>query len=652
MIVPKLPTAQIKQFFVDIQDFGGGTLTNTNESRANKKYAVESNNMEQYSDGVWRTRPGLNYYGSVLTATPDGAIEFEQADGSREIIAVANGTAYKSSDGGAWSSISGATFTTGYRPYFLQTRGRLYISNRTDPLAYYNGSNLIKFTALTDPSAPTGTLTTLTTGSYNNYYRIVSVNSVGFTAPSASLLKTTNKHRDTWTSTEKIALAWSTVTGTEYYQVYWGEFDGEELLIGEVATNSFDDTGNANYPVNEYIETPDDNTTAAPKFGPMELSGNRMWGTYDPDNEWRVYFSGTGVDFGKFSSFYGGGYIDLEKGGRYKPVQISHYRTGKGDPIITVLCKSPDGQGVTFQVELTSTTIGSGATATTFTVPVAYKIVGSIGSDAPAGVIKAGNALMFPNKKGVYFLQNQAQMFQVLSSDDATKNIRNKWEGINQAQISNIAGYYKPPRAYYSVALGSANDTTIVYDFELRNWVWAWNVGFKQFFEYTESNGTTRFLGVPTTGTKLVEISDNYIGDFGSPFYQSYISPLIPISSDKTDKAKVKYAVFEIGSLQGSVSCQVLGLTDSGTISAIASVETDSTVGTSGWGDDSFSDILFSDTSDTPTTFTQSTKTIYVRVNERLKAIQFKVSSSDLSRYEILRIQAKGTLIPGRPSYN
>lgn len=650
MIVPKLPTTKVKEFFVDITKFDGGTLTNVNPARSDKKFAYETVNLEQYADGVWRTRPGTQYYGTDLPTNPDGSTEFETAAGVRELIAIANGIAQKSTDGGSWSDILGATFTAGYKPYFMQSRNNLYVSNRVDPFAVYNGSSFTKFTALTTPSAPTATLTTLSSGSFANFYRIVAVNTVGFTEPSASLSKPTNKHRDNWTTGEKASLSWSAVTGATGYQIFWGEYDGEENLIAEVGEGitSFDDTGAANFAVNTYVETPDDNTTAAPKFGPMEISGNRMWGTYDPDNEWRVYFSGVGVDFARFSTFYGGGYIDLEYGGRFKPVSIVHYRTGKGDPIVTVLCKSPDGQGTTFQIELTTVTIGS----ETGTVPVASKIVGSIGSDSPGAVVKAGNNLMFPNKKGVYFLRNQAQLFQILSSDDATQNIRNKWNGINQEEIHNIAGYYKPPKTYFCVAVGSTNDTTTVYDFEHNNWNWAWSIGFKQLLEYTDSTGTTHFLGVPTSGTKLVEISDNFVGDFGVAFYQSYISPLLAVSSDKTDTAKVKYAIFEIGNLQGSITCEVLGLNDDGQVSSLASKSATSTTGTSGWSDDAFSDILFSDTSDTPTTFTLSTLSIPVRVGKRLKAIQFKVYSSTLTRMEILRIQAKGIVIPGKPKYN
>lgn len=662
MKVYPLPAAKVKQYFVDMKNFNGGTMTNGSEAETNPKYAIQSNNLIQgLLTGKWKTRPGTNYYGTAITgvSTIDGGIEYEKDNGdgtfTRYAIVIGGGKMWKSEDGGAWTEVTGATFTSGYKPYFLQTDKKLFVSNRHDPFAYFDGTNLNVYTAISTPSAPSGmTRTTLTTGSFNNYYRVVIVNAIGFTDPSASLSAPTNKHRDYWASGEAVNFNLPAIgTGTGF-QIYWGEVDGEELKIVELpaTATTFSDTGQTNYPINEYQETPDDNTTAAPKFGPMEMSGNRLWGTYDPDNHWRVYGSGTGTDFGRFSSFYGGFYIDLEYGGRYKPVSIVHYRTGKGDPIVTVLCQSPDGQGTIFQVELTSITIGSGATSTTFVVPVAYKIVGSTGADAPYSVIKAGNKIMFGNKKGAFFLQNQAQMFQVLDSPDSTAPIRNQWQAINQSKVGDIAGYFRPPVAYFSVAVGSDNDRTILFDFEKGNWNWAWTIGFKSFFEYTDSSSNTHFLGIPTSGNKLVEISDSYLGDFGVAFNQSYISPLIPVSDDKTDSAKVRYAIAEFGHLFGTVWFEVLGMSDDGTVSSIASDSADSTVGTSGIGDDEFSDFLFSDTEDVPTTFTTSSQKITLRVGSKIKAIQFKVYSNTLASWELLRIQAKGIIMSGRPKYN
>lgn len=649
MIVPRLPKVNLRSFFERIDNFSGGTNTLTNQARSDKKYAIESTNLYQVQDRIWKTRPGTSYYGQAISGATniDGAYPYLKTDGTEELIAIGDdGVAYKSTDGGSWSSISGATFTGGIKPFFVQINNRLYIANGTDDLTYYDGTSLNTYSALSNPSAPSGAgRTTLTTGSYNNYYRVVAVNDIGYTEPSASLNIATNKSRDAWETGENVYFTMPSVANATGYQIFYGERDGEEVYLGEVATGVSTFTDDGSLQPNPYIETPNDNTTSAPKFRSMEVSGNRIWATYDPNNKYRVYYSGTGQYLGYFSPFYGGGYVDLEKGGRNTPVGVTHYRDGKGNPMITVLCSSPDGQGTIFQLELTSVSIGD----TEFTVPASYKIVGSIGADSPYSIVKAGDNVIFANKRGAYALRNKQQIFNVLSSDDLTAPVRNKWEALNGSKVKDIATYYKAPRLYISVAVGSENDTTAIFDLERNNWSWSWSIGYNQFLEYTDSTGITRLLAVPTTGNKLVEITDNANTDLGNAFYQSYISPLIPVDKDKTTKAKVKEAIFELGSLRGTVTCEIVGLQENKQVASLGSVQKSATTGTTGWGSDLFSTTLFGDTGGVPTVFSESTTPIKVRINKKLYAIQFKVYSTTAgTSFEILSLQAKGILQPSR----
>ena len=151
---------------------------------------------------------------------------------------------------------------------------------------------------------------------------------------------TVSKTRDNWgtAGTSYITVTWSKVTGATGYNVYYlDDTNGgtEHRYIGSVAqpsgaTVSFTDYGEEESPMNTFVIVPGGNTTTGPKFAQMELSGNRIWATLDPDNPYRVYWSGAGSDIGAFSEFNGGGYIDLEKGGRERPTAVVHYRDGRG----------------------------------------------------------------------------------------------------------------------------------------------------------------------------------------------------------------------------------------------------------------------------------------------------------------------------------
>ena len=654
----KIRQTTTNKFHQMLDDFSGGTNSVISEARlgrkkSNQKYALQSVNITQAQDGIWQTKPGFGYFGIAIPGVDslDGGFEYVDAadQSTRHLLVVGGGKLWKSVDNGAnWTEVTGGTFTTGNTPFFMQSGGKVLISNRVDPLATYNGTDLDVYSALIDPdTAPSKTLGAgLSAGSFTYYVRYTANNEIGYTNPSPAVEITADKPRNQWVlaDNEYVDVGLTAVVGAESYDVWIGDTSGLEVYVGSTSDLTFrlDST-----PENPYREAPDDNTTTAPKFGRMELSGNRQWGTHDPDHQYRVHGSGTGQYLGYFSPFYGGFWIDLEKGGKYRPVGLVHYRTGKGDPIMTVLCSSPDGRGTIFQIELTTLTVGD----TNFIVPIAYKLVGSIGADAPLSITPFGDNVAFLNKKGVFFLRNKEQMFNLLSTDDMTAPIRDKVAGWNQAQITKACGYYRPPKLYFSVAQGTENDTIFEFDMERGNWNYGWTTGVKQFFEYTDTDGRTRLLVIPTSGGRLGEISENVNSDYGEAFLQTWLSPLFPIDpDDHTTRAKVQDVIFEIGSLAGQVSVSVIGKEKNKEVANIASQTASATTGNSGWGDDEFSSMIFSDTVDTPTTFASSTQKIALRPNKKLYNIQYKVSSNTAGAFwQLLSVQADGFMLPGRP---
>jgi hypothetical protein len=604
----------------------------------------------QTQDGLWSTRWGFDYYGLAISgeASIEGAVEYIKTDGTREIIAVGGttGKIFKSQDKGAWTQIGSITLTPGKTPHFLQTRSSLYIANGTDDLLRYDGTNLNVYTALAAPTNLAFTLTGVSAGSYHYYYVVTALNEVGETVGSNRIDVAINEERATMSGTDKINLTWDAVAGALRYNIYMSDQSGYEVFLDTIVGNAYGDVGTTL--TNPFIETPDDNTTAAPKFSSMETSGNRIWATKDPDNKFRVYGSGVGQYLGYFSPFYGGFWVDLEKGGRDTPIKVVHYRTGKGDPIATVLCSSPDGLGSIWQIEVTSQTVSD----ITFSVPVTYKIVGSIGADSPLGVVKARDNIGFGNKKGVFFLRNKAQLVNVLSTDESSQAIRPDYVSLNQAQASNMCAYYYDGKIFFSGAEGSTNDVIFLYDLERNNWTWKWTQGVKRFLEYTENaagDDRTHFLAVPTTGNKLWEISENFEGDFGQPFYQGYISPLLPVSDNKTDVLKTKESIVELGRPKGSITYEVLGIEAKKGFSTLTSRTITSSTSNSGVSTDLASDFLASDSNNIPTSFAQASVKKAIKLRKRVYALQYKIYSDKSStKFTLLSLQTQGRLLSKR----
>lgn len=641
-----LPEAKL-----NIGSFNKGLITLVSETLIPTSAAKESRNLMQTMDGRWTTRWGTDTYGTSTGGTIYGAGTYTTDAGATHLL-VATGTSIKRStdDGATWSTCTGATMTAGNKVNFLQIGSYCYIANGVDNLVRYDGTTTLQvYTSLTTPTGTSLGLTGLTSGSYNAYYKVSAVNSVGETAASAEATTTMNKERDNWTTgTDYITVTFNRVTGASYYNIYFSTRTGEEVYLDSIAdpgtgsTVAYQDRGTV--ALNDLVVAPVSNTTTGPKFSEMELSGNRIWATLDPNNPWRVYWSGTGQYQGAFSEYYGGGYVDLEKGGRERPKKVVHYRDGKGGAYATVLTSDPEGNGSIWQISLDSVTIGT----TSFTVPTAVKIVGSVGTSAPGSVSKVRNDIFFFNRRGWFSLGSRPQMLNLLSTDEISSNIRPDIQAMQGSALDKVTSYFYDAKCFVSMPYGSdTNNVIYVNDTERKNWSGPWTVGVERFFEYADTDGNNHLLAVPTSGNTLLEVSSNITGDEGAAFDTRYLSGLYPVTQDRNAFAKIRYVYFELFSPVGDIQLSVLGTEKKRGFNQIRTVSITGSQSGVGYGTQAFSSFSFSDTSTVPNTFSLSSIKKRVRVNRLLNNIQFKITTSGRGdSYVLVNIQAKGFVIP------
>lgn len=638
---------------LNIKKFSGGSVTLLDEARVNPTQAVETTNLMQVQDGLWETRWGTEYYGNALPDQNDilGISEYQKENGDREIIAVGgtNGRIYKSSNANAWTQIGSTTFNTSAPLSFVQLNSFLYIANGVDNLSRYDGNNIIAYTALSAPVANTITRgSALSAGSFNYFYVITALNEVGETISSNELTIDVNIDRNIWggVANRTITIAWSAVSGAKSYQVYIGTETGKhELLTSTVGLTYVDD---GSLLQNPYVFPPEGNTTTAPKFSEMSIINNRIWGTKDPDNKYRVYWSGTGLFPGAFASSYGGGWVDLEKGGKEFPVYVGNYRTGKGDTSTTVLCNNPEGVGSVWQISLETIVIND---ETSFQAPFAIKIIGSIGSTSPKAVVVANDNLMFANKRAIYSLGTKQQVFNVLSTDEVSANIRPSYQTITQSKLDEMVGYWYDAKIFYSVAINnsSKNNIIFIFDTERRNWTWSWDIGVKQFLEFTETGGVSHFLALKPNCNRIIRFNKNLSTDLGQAFPTSYLSGLISIDTNEKAFAMLREAMVSLGRPRGKIRFEIIGIRKKKGLTTIASklIENLADVSNVNFVDETFSDIVFSENSNLAVSFRQSTIKKVIRIRKLINAIQFKVSSSEIgTQYTLLAIQAFGRLMP------
>jgi len=636
---------------IAIDDFKNGVWTLVDESRLPTSAVKEAVNLIQTQDGRWSKRPGTATYGADLGDTIDSAFQYVQADGDTELLAIAGGTLSRLNiSAGTTTAITGATYTQDIHTFAIQISSRTYLANGTDNLTYYDGSVIQPYTTLTQPGSVSVAKTTLTTGSVTPYYQVVALNAVGHSLPSAATTISggINKTRTGWTSTEKLTVTWASVSGATRYEIYYNEENTELYYLDSVAAGAttYEDTGAAQ--LNTLTTSPIDNTSQGPKFAHMEISGQRIWATGNPNDPSIVYFGGLGAYQGAFSAYYGGGFVAIEKGGSEQPKAVTHFRDGKGSSQITVFTSSPEGTGSIHQVELVDTTVGD----TSFVIPSPIKIVGGVGTNAPLGIIKAGDSILFINKRGVFSLGSKPNLLNVLSTREISSNIRPFIRAINGANFHNICGYYLDGKCYWSVPYGSStvNNVTMVLDTERNNWnPRAFTLGFKKFLEYTDSEGSTHFLAIPVTGTKLIEISDSFQGDQGEAFETSLISGLYPVSGDRLEWARFQDVVFELYQPQGTVSLKILGTEKRRGFSSLSSISITSSISDYGMGDEAYGDYELDNPEASPSTYSLSSLKRRIRVNKLLNNWQYQITTSGINdSYSLLSVQPRGKIVSTR----
>ena len=453
---PVLKGSDGKPFVITINDFKAGTQTLLDDSRIPQTGVKTSQNMMLDQDGICRIRDGSQVYGQSLTGPIDGGgtIVKYNADGTTTswLLVIDNGTLKRSADGGAWTSISGKTYTIGYPAQLLQVKSRVYITNGKDALSYYDIAldSIVTYVALAVPTGVTPVKTGLAGTNYTAYYKITAVlAAIGETAASTETSVTIGKQRTVngtipnWTSgADFVTISWGAVASADRYNIYYSDQTGQEVFLDSVTGTSYIDTGFIT--PNPYQASPAFDGTAGPALGTQELSGNRLWGTGDNSNPYRVSWTGTGSYFGSFNPYYGGGYIDLELGGAERPQSVKHYRDGKGNQVPAVLTNNPTGGGSVWFITLTTVSAG----ALLVVIPQATK-QGSIGTNSPRGVISANNNVYYPSVKGFQSLGSSQAIFNVLVTSEISSNIRPNVRALTGSATSNICGIYYLGRIYW-----------------------------------------------------------------------------------------------------------------------------------------------------------------------------------------------------------
>lgn len=639
-----LPTSFPSPSYLTLDSFKKGVISLLDKSRLPKDALETADNLFLVEDGQPSPRPGVDWYGTELPNDSEiDGFDYFDFDGAIHLVATGGGKVYRSTnDGATWTECTGATPTAGVTMNMNQNGGYLYLTNGVDSIIRYNGTTTLQtYSSLSTPNSVVATKTGLAATTYTYYYKVSAVNQVGFTAASTAGSVQVSATRDTWDNTSNfVTVTWSATPSATRYDVYISEDNLDYFYLGSSVTNSLKDNGTAI--VNPTITAPTDNTTTGPKIEELTNVGSRQYGIRDADNRYRIWFTGSGSYAGAFSASYDGGYLDWQEGGKFIPVQVEDYRDGKGDPYATIWCKSADGQGCILQMTLETLTIGD----VSITVPAAYKLPGSRGTPSPGSVVNVLNDYMFYNSQAFYNLGSRAQFLNLLSTDEASANIRPTVKQISTMGESKIASVYFDAKVYFSVPYGSEeNNAVCIFDTERKAWLpRAFTIGFKRFLRYTDTDGAARLLCVKPGDTRLSEIGTNILGDYGEPFNTELKTGLYPTTRNRFEFQWTEQGEIELANPIGTISIELLGIERRRGFTSNNTTNITTQTSTTGWSTYYWSERAWSDTSDATEAYSESSVKRYFRITRELNAIQWRITTNTLTAQYVLRtLQTWGT---------
>lgn len=478
---------------IDIRQnkFTKGYISTIDDSRRPQDSLSDMTNIELVQDNVFRPRPPLVRYGTQPANTVIGRGKFKQS-GERYLLWMldtgANGALYKQKDGGAFTSIGG-TFDDASWASCVQNKGRLYVYNAVDNLAYVNltDDSINTYTALATPGAPTVTMNGATSTGFTYYYRITANNAVGESIASTSGSDTTNKPRDNWIeNTDFMALTWSSVAGALSYTVYVGDNPANCYELYTTTGLAFTDYGTLAY--NPFKLAPEGNSTEGAIFTHMyvDTKNSQVFGV-TADNF--LYYSAPGT--GDFSPYNGGGYVPIDEDGDTTLNFVTGFRNGKGDPVITVSARGAAGKGKLFHVSFETLTVGDQA----IVYPNVYEANGQSGTYAPRATIKARDALFYPTGQDFKSTGTSQNIVNILTTSRVDQVIEDDTNRISLQYLDKAVGEEYQDRLYFALPVGSTENSEIWYlDLARKNaWVLRWPIAAKDMWLYEDNSGQTHF---------------------------------------------------------------------------------------------------------------------------------------------------------------
>lgn len=550
--------------------FPKGYISTYPDSRRPTDSLSDCTNIEITLDNTPRPRPPLTRYGTQPTNTIIGRGNYRY-NGVRGLLFMMNvagvGKIYYQTDGGAYTLIGGTYDATAWAG-FCQSSGRAYIYNSTQTLGYVNLATMtiVTYTSLATPVISSVVKTALVGVTYTQYYRVSANNAVGESIASAVGSVTIGKIRDAWIlNTDFIDVTWGAVAGATSYTVYTGDTSTtvEELIT--VAGVTYRDDGSL--ATNPFKIAPEGNSTAGGIFSWM-YNDPKNAQIYGVDLANNLYYAAPGT--GDFSPYNGGGYVGIDVNGDTALNFVDGFRTGKGDPVITVSSRGAAGKGKLNHVTFESLTIGDQV----IVYPNVFEANGQSGTYAPRCTIKAKDALIYPTGTDIKSTGTSQNIVNILTTNSMSRLIQPDVDKLNLESLHKAVGLENQDICYMALPVNSTENNELWYlDLSRKNlWVLRWPIAIKDMWLYEDNNGATHFCAL--VGNVILEFTragSMTTQDDGVAWRSRVAFSALVWDEDGITMANIRNQYIKLLQPKGQITANAYGLSRTGLTDAVGS---------------------------------------------------------------------------------
>lgn len=661
MLATKVPAKRRKKPAVNVTyaRWDAGYMSYTEAIRLRKNALIDMTNCDLYADGLPGPREGTVKYGVQPIGKVIGMGTYVDATAPLVkpvkwviTLQVVDGVAslYKNKDGGNWVSLGGNYDTSAWAT-FTQSNNRVYVSNRTNKMSYYNiaANTIVTYNTIPAPNTPTVTATGLDGSVVTYRIRVSANNNVGETNASAAALVTVGDYRNSWDpNSQSLSISWPQVEDAESYNVYIGTVAGDEEYLGNVPQPST--AGNVTFvdnnraAINPFKKAPEGNATDGPTLGNLRDSNGQLFGTDDANNRYRFWYSGSGDKSGDFSPFNGGGWVDVNLGGSSVPVCAVAFRDGQGKSAITILTRGSAGYGELYHQTFGDQTIGD----YTITYPIIERANGQAGTYSAMAVLEANNSLYYPTGLDITTTGTKPQMVNILVSQSITDTIRDDVQRWNLDAMDKSCGVVYRNRLYWSFPVGSNKNNEIwINDLSLNGaWILRWTLPCDFMQVYESSDGRTHLTVL--SDNKILEFSDTALDDDGTPFRTRLALPTVTFDESGLQMASVQTIRLLFLRPQGSIQTNIYGLDELNTEThAVASTQLRQNVDPTGWDSIEFDREEFDYVLPPSTGSSKAQVPEPIEIDETLSQLSIDIITSGRDRYKLHSVNVQGKVIPG-----